>query len=73
MKRIKIEIPNGIRYLLKWKNFKLSNFPPKCIINKQIPGCGFTEYCIRSSENIILCSPRKILKILSYVHQEKFS
>lgn len=61
MKRIKIEIPNGIRYLLKWKNFKLSNFPPKCIINKQIPGCGFTEYCIRSSENIILCSPRKIL------------
>ena len=61
MKRIKIEIPNGIRYLLKWKNFKLSNFPPKCIINKQIPGCGFTEYCIRSFENIILCSPRKIL------------
>ena len=61
MDRIKIEVPNGIRFLLKWDEFKLSNFPSKCIINKQIPGCGFTEYCIRSNENIILCSPRKIL------------
>ena len=61
MNRVKIEVPNDIRFLLKWYEFKLSNFPGKCIINKQIPGCGFTEYCIRSSENIILCSPRKIL------------
>ena len=61
MDRIKIIIPEGIRFLLKWEDFKLSNFPNKCIINKQIPGCGFTEYCIRSNENIILCSPRKIL------------
>ena len=61
MNRVKIEVPNGIRFLLRWNEFKLSNFPSKCIINKQIPGCGFTEYCIRSNENIILCSPRKIL------------
>ena len=61
MNRIKLEVPNGIRFLKDWQNFKLSNFPNKCIINKQIPGCGFTEYCIRSNENIILCSPRKIL------------
>ena len=61
MEKIKIEVPNGIRFLLKWNEFKLSNFPNKCIISKQIPGCGFTEYCIRSNENIILCSPRKIL------------
>ena len=61
MNKIKIEVPEGIRFLSDWEDFKLSNFPNKCIINKQIPGCGFTEYCIRSNENIILCSPRKLL------------
>ena len=59
--KIEINVPVGIRFLSDWKDFKLSNFPAKCIINKQIPGCGFTEYCINSSENIILCSPRKLL------------
>ena len=61
MEKIKIEVPNGIRFLNDWSDFCFANFPNKCIINKQIPGCGFTEYCIRSNENIILCSPRKIL------------
>ena len=56
-----IRVSEGIRFLPDWEDFRLSNFPNKCIINKQIPGCGFTEYCIRSNENIILCSPRKIL------------
>ena len=56
-----IEVPEGIRFLSDWEGFNFSKFPDKCIINKQIPGCGFTEYCIRSNENIILCSPRKIL------------
>ena len=61
MDKKKIEVPEGIRFLSDWEGFNFSEFPGKCIINKQIPGCGFTEYCIRSSENIILCSPRKIL------------
>ena len=61
MNRQKINVPEGIRFLSDWDWFKLSEFPNKCIINKQIPGCGFTEYCIRSNENIILCSPRKLL------------
>ena len=56
-----IEVPEGIRFLSDWEGFNFSSFPGKCIINKQIPGCGFTEYCIKSNENIILCSPRKIL------------
>ena len=56
-----IEVSEGIRFLSDWESFNFSSFPGKCIINKQIPGCGFTEYCIRSNENIILCSPRKIL------------
>ena len=61
MDKKKIEVPEGIRFLSDWESFNFSEFPSKCIINKQIPGCGFTEYCIRSNENIILCSPRKIL------------
>ena len=61
MDKITIEVPQGIRFLSDWDWFNFSKFPNKCIINKQIPGCGFTEYCIRSNENIILCSPRKML------------
>ena len=44
----KIIVPRGIRYIGEWENFRFNNFPGKCIINKQLPGCGFTEYCIRS-------------------------
>ena len=61
MNREKIIVPRGIRYIGEWKDFCFSNFPRKCIINKQLPGCGFTEYCINGPENVILCSPRKML------------
>ena len=61
MYREKVIVPRGIRFISEWGEFNFSKFPGKCIINKQLPGCGFTEYCIRSGENIILCSPRKML------------
>jgi hypothetical protein len=61
MLKEKIVVPRGIRFISDWSEFSFSKFPNKCIINKQLPGCGFTEYCIRSNENIILCSPRKML------------
>lgn len=54
-------IPKGIRYLGLWNEFKLSLFPPKSIVDKKIPGCGFTRYCLTGPENVILCSPRKML------------
>jgi len=59
---IVVEVPKGYRYISEIPNFKINDFPH--ILNKQIPGCGFTEYCIdpaKNSEDIILCSPRKIL------------
>ena len=59
MKKIKKVVPIGIRYINQWKEFRLPTHP--CIINKQITGCGFTEYCLTNSDNVILCSPRKIL------------
>ena len=59
MKKQKIQVPEKIRYMSEWEGYSIFNFPH--ILNKQIPGCGFTEYCITNNEDIILCSPRKIL------------
>ena len=59
MKKQKIDVPKGIRYINEWVGFSLPDHP--CIINKTITGCGFTEFCLTNSDNVILCSPRKIL------------
>ena len=54
-----IFVPKGVRYISEWKDFKLPEQPE--IIDKQIPGCGFTQWCLTNNENVILCSPRKML------------
>ena len=55
-------VPKGIRFISELgTDFRFYKLPVKCIINKQLPGCGFTEYCLRGPENVILCSPRKML------------
>ena len=59
MEKHKIIVPKGIRYINEWKEFGLFDSP--CIIDKQITGCGFTEYCLCNGQNVILVSPRKIL------------
>ena len=59
MKKTKIIVPAGIRFMSQWKDFIIPSEP--CIIDKKIPGCGFTEYCLTNSEDVILCSPRKLL------------
>ena len=55
----KIVVPSEVRYISDWQDFELFEFPH--IMNKKIPGCGFTEYCIRNELFSILCSPRLIL------------
>ena len=59
MEKIVVNVPKGIRYISEWNEFNLPETPT--IINKSITGCGFTEYCINGPENVILCSPRKVL------------
>ena len=54
-----ITVPRGIRYLSDWKEFNLFEFP--YILDKQIPGCGFTEFCLTNDQDLVLMSPRKIL------------
>ena len=65
-----IQVPAGIRYLGDWKkekgysnDFCFSMFPDnRFILDKQLPGCGFTEYCNKiGNEDVILCSPRVML------------
>ena len=56
-----IIVPEGIRFISDWKNYSLGWFQFQHILDKKIPGCGYTEYCIRAKLPIILCSPRKIL------------
>ena len=59
MEKNRIVVPKGIRYINEWKEFGLFDSP--CIIDKQITGCGFTEFCLTNEDNVILVSPRKIL------------
>ena len=60
--KLVLPVPKGIRYIGEWIDFDLGFFGQfPFIIDKQIPGCGFTEYCLTSGDNIILASPRLML------------
>ena len=71
MKKFTINVPAYVRYISEWADFNLSMFPDKCIINKQLPGCGFTEYFLTSKENVIGTVPRKILGKNKYEQHEE--
>lgn len=53
------EVPRGISFLSEWEGFNLPFHP--CILNKQITGCGFTQWALTCEQNIVLCSPRRVL------------
>ena len=59
MLKKRIIVPGYVRYISNWKEFNLPDFPH--ILDKKIPGCGFTEYCITNDFPSIVCSPRKML------------
>lgn len=59
MNKISINVPHEIKYISDWDGFTLPQ--EKCIINKTVCGCGFTEFCLRNNLPTILCSPRKLL------------
>lgn len=67
MKKIKLDVPSGIKYLSDWD--ELENLLPDdqpFILNKRICGCGATEMYIRSDKKVILASPRKHLLYNKY-------
>ena len=59
MEKFILKVPRGIRFISEWKEFKLPE--ESHILDKKIPGCGFTEWVLRNDENVILCSPRLML------------
>jgi len=59
MKKKVLKVPKGIRYISEWNGFNLPEFSH--ILDKQITGCGFTEWVITNAKNTILVSPRLIL------------
>ena len=61
MYKEKIVVPEGIRYISDWNGYDLGNYGFPHILNKVLTGCGYTEYCLRNWQNIILVSPRRFL------------
>ena len=61
MKREKIIVPKGIRYIGDWNEFNIDNYDGPYILNKTLTGCGFTEHCLTNDKDIVLISPRRFL------------
>ena len=58
IKDIKI-VPSDVEYISQWSDYELPS--GHIIVDKGVTGCGYTEYCIRNTKNVVLCSPRKLL------------
>ena len=56
-----IIIPKGIEYISDWEGYDLKNYPFPHILNKVLTGCGYTEYCIKNDQPLVLTSPRVFL------------
>ena len=55
-----IKIPRGIEYISQWSEYAIPR-GEHCIVDKGVTGCGYTEYCLMNDNNVVLCSPRKLL------------
>ena len=54
-------VPTDIRYVFVWKEFELSNYPKKCIIDKGIISSGFVNYCFNyNNRNMIFVESNQI-------------
>ena len=58
MNIIKIQVPDYVEHISDWVGYELPD--GRCIVDKDICGCGYTEFCIRPQNryDTILCSPR---------------
>ena len=56
-----IIVPRGIKYISDWEGYDLKNYPFPHILNKVLTGCGYTEYCIKNDQPLVLISPRIFL------------
>ena len=66
MNKFKIIVPKYVEYIGRdWCNgenvYRLDDYDFPHILNKVLTGCGYTEYCLRNNQDLVLISPRKFL------------
>ncbi len=61
MDKVDLKVPTDIKWLGQWVKFDRVMPQGKIILNKNICGCGCTEYYLRNDQPVILVSPRKEL------------
>ena len=59
MNKIQLNVPEEVKYISEWNDYEIPY--GKCIIDKKVCGCGYTQFCLTNQDDIILCSPRKSL------------
>lgn len=60
MKKTTLTVPYGIQFISEWKEYQIPR-GEHFIVDKGVTGCGYTEFCLTNEDNVILCSPRKLL------------
>ena len=69
MNKITLKVPHGVQYISEWSNYE---YPfGRCIVDKGVTGCGYTEFCLRNNFDLVLCSPRKLLLENKYEQHKK--
>ena len=67
METIDFQIPKGVRYMSDYP--QLTSILPqhgKCILNKQLTGCGGTTLILHNEKPLVLISPRTNILISKY-------
>lgn len=52
-------IPKETKFISDLEGYKIPD--GKCIVDKKVCGCGYTQFCLNNGEDVILCSPRLAL------------
>lgn len=58
MNRINLNVPENVRYISEWENFKDYLPKGKIILNKSLPDCGASSWFLKNNEDVILAAPR---------------
>lgn len=51
-----IKVPADLKFISDWNGYQIPY--GRCVIDKKVCGCGYTQFCLTNCDNIILCSPR---------------
>lgn len=55
----RVDVPENIKFMSDWEGYYVPT--GKCVVDKKVCGCGYTQFCLTNTDNMILCSPRLAL------------